>query len=887
MKKITFLMAALLSTAYLMAVNVTFRVDMSQQTVSPNGVHIAGSFNGWSPSATLMTNSGANIYTVVVNLTAATVYEYKFINGNAWGTDETVPAACGVPNGSGGYNRQVTGPATATILDAVCFSQCGACGTPVTLTLQVDMSQQTVSPQGIHVAGNFNGWSTIATTMNVSTGSIYTATVTVSTGSVQEYKFINGNSWAGEEIVPAACGVDNGSGGYNRQVTLGATNMTVPVVCFSQCGPCSNPVTLTLSVDMSQQTVAVTGVHVAGTFNGWSSTATVMTNSGGNVYSVTLNVNGGSVHDYKFINGDAWTGEETVPAACGVDNGTGGYNRQVTLGTSNMTVPTVCFSQCGACSTPVNLTLQVDMSQQTVAATGVFVGGTFNNWSSNTTPMTNSGGGIYTATVSVYGNSVHEYKFINGDAWTGAETVPASCGVPDGSGGFNREVTLPAENLVVDPVCFGQCGECAPMVNLTLQIDMSLQTVAATGVHVGGNFNGWNSSATPMSLVGNNIYSVTLSVVSDSTYQYKFINGDTWAGEEIVPELCGVPNGTGGFNREVEVGTSTTVLPAICFSDCDLCPVPHNVTFQVDMSTQTVSADGIHITGTFQGWDPSTTAMTLTGSGIYEYTAQIAPNENVEYKFINGLTWAEAETVPEACGVSNGTGGFNRFFTMPLGDTILNVKCFASCDPCPGTNFINVLFQVDMSDETVSADGIHLSGSFQGWDPSTTEMALIGGGIYQKTMIINAGETHQYKFINGKEWSGEELVPEACGVSNGTGGFNREVTIPDADTTLGLVCFSLCTTCPVGIEELDYSRAFKVYPNPAQTSARISSANDISNAEIILTDLKGKVLYANCIGNLTKGSDVEIPLNSIAQGMYIVKIKHLHGVASLLLVVNR
>jgi hypothetical protein len=239
MKKTVFLLLTLLSTLHLLAVDVTFRVDMSLHTVSPDGVHIAGSFNGWEPAATLMTNSGNSIYTVVLSLTPASVYEYKFINGNAWGADELVPAECGVPNGSGGYNRQMTAPGTATELEAVCFGLCNACGPQVTLTLQVDMSQQTVSAEGVHVAGTFNNWNSMATAMTGTGNGIYTATVTVLDGTMQEYKYINGNAWSGEEFVPAECGVPNGMGGYNRIQYVAYNNFTREPECFGQCSACA------------------------------------------------------------------------------------------------------------------------------------------------------------------------------------------------------------------------------------------------------------------------------------------------------------------------------------------------------------------------------------------------------------------------------------------------------------------------------------------------------------------------------------------------------------------------------------------------------------------------------------------------------------------------
>lgn len=982
MKKFTLFLIALFSTTFLMAIDVTFRVDMSLQTVSSN-VYIAGSFNAWSMTATPLTLDGNNIYSVTVNLTAATNYQYKFINGTNW---ESVPSTCGVPDGFGGYNRQITGPVTATVLDAVCFSQCGPCGTPVTLTLQVDMAQQTVSPDGVHVAGSFNGWSTAATALTLNTGSIYTATVTVSTGSVQEYKFINGNAWGpGEEVVPASCGVDNGSGGYNRQVTMGTTNMILPVVCFSQCGPCLTNVDLTLSVDMSQQTIAATGVHVGGSFNSWSASATAMTTSGNNIYTATVTVPGGSVQEYKFINGDDWLLTETVPSSCGVPDGSGGYNREITIGSIDSIADIVCFNQCGACTSPVDLTLSVDMSQQTVSAAGVHVGGTFNGWSPSTTVMTNGGNNIYMATVSVPGGSVQEYKFLNGDTWTDVEIVPSACGVDDGNGAYNRQLTLGTGNLIADLVCFSQCGPCVAPVNLTLSVDMSQQTIAATGVHVGGTFNSWNSSATLMTNSGNDIYTATVSVLAGSVQEYKFINGDTWAETEIVPVECGVDDGNGGYNRQVTIGTGnlstdvvcfsqctacptpvnltlsvdmslqtvspngvhvggtfnnwstldnvmttsgnniytatvsvlggsvqeykfingdtwaeTEIVPAecgvddgnggfnrqvtlgsvnyatdlVCFSSCGPCPEPSDATFRVDMSQQTISVDGVHIAGNFQGWDPAATEMTSIGNGIYEYTTQFFADENVEYRFINGIDWAGEESVPEACGIPNGSGGFNRFFTMPDNDTILPVKCFASCEPCPGSNPVNVTFMVDMTFETISADGMHLAGSFQGWDPAATPMTDMGNNVFAKTVLIDAGVEAQYKFINGITWENEETVPEACGVPDSQAGFNRYVTVPGADTTLPSKCFSTCSICSVGIQPVKGISEAAIYPNPAIDIIYITlNSNNATEVYAELYNTDGKKVF-NYQGEINTGhNSFSLRTGQMPKGIYYLILR--------------
>ena len=80
MKKQGLLLLSLLMIYGMMALatDVTFRVNMSQQTIPPVGVHIAGNFQGWDPGATLMTDAGDNIYTFTQSFDAGSSLEYKY-----------------------------------------------------------------------------------------------------------------------------------------------------------------------------------------------------------------------------------------------------------------------------------------------------------------------------------------------------------------------------------------------------------------------------------------------------------------------------------------------------------------------------------------------------------------------------------------------------------------------------------------------------------------------------------------------------------------------------------------------------------------------------------------------------------------------------------------
>ena len=103
-------------------------------------------------------------------------------------------------------------------------------------------------------------------------------------------------------------------------------------------------------------------------------------------------------------------------------------------------------------------------------------------------------------------------------------------------------------------------------INLTLNVDMTYQSVSESGVHVAGSFQGWNPSSTQLSDDdGDNIYSVTISVDANSSHEYKFINGNYWGADEQVWGDCGAGNG----NRTITLGDSDLSETAYYFGSCD------------------------------------------------------------------------------------------------------------------------------------------------------------------------------------------------------------------------------------------------------------------------------------------------------------------------------
>jgi alpha-amylase len=241
----TFLMFFFLPAAlFAQQAQLTFQVDMSQQAVSPNGVFVAGNFqaaaglgDNWTPGSIRLTDpDGDNIYEVSVTLPPGQ-YLYKFINGNNW---EQPSSDCSVNDGGGNFNREVSIASVNLRMPAVVFGGCNA-----ELRFSVNMKDVTVAAEGVYVIGNFqtaagygSNWTPGSVKLIDGNGDgTYQVSVTVTPGNYQ-YRFVNGNSLAGAEVVPADCGTADADGTINRTLTAASGRTAPPTLCFATCQPC-------------------------------------------------------------------------------------------------------------------------------------------------------------------------------------------------------------------------------------------------------------------------------------------------------------------------------------------------------------------------------------------------------------------------------------------------------------------------------------------------------------------------------------------------------------------------------------------------------------------------------------------------------------------------
>jgi hypothetical protein len=501
MKKFLLLTTALATFSGVFAKKVAFVVDMTGQTVGPNGVHVAGNFQNWNPGGTplLPIPGQPNMYGTLLDINAKQVIEFKLINGNDWPQEESVPALVkkGHPlNGQDNGNRwrYIDSTANDTTVINLKFSAEAPTG-KFAVRLAVDMQKvTTISPLGVSIAGTiqtaagFPEWTPGATGMaNLFSdkNKVFEVILYVPTGSY-EFKYVNGNAWGSDESVPTTCAPSN-----NRTINVSG-NIAVPKVCYSSCDACiTRPIpqyNVTVSVDMSTN-CNIDSVEVIGELvGGWGSGIKINpVSSGSKVYSYSFKADSSSGRQYKFryfSEGKKDIKWENVA--------TPSTNRVLDL-KSDTVLPTTCFSSFAPCTpspAPSNITFKVDLSDETPQV--VYLICDFKGFKDGAIRMSPVAGapGAFTTTVNNVCPTNIVYRFGNGTDSTDEKIyevfkveTDSSCRKPNGFGGHNRILERTTTNQTV----YFKYGSCTLGKASTTQLGLN-QTSLQLFPNPTGNF---------------------------------------------------------------------------------------------------------------------------------------------------------------------------------------------------------------------------------------------------------------------------------------------------------------------------------------------------------------------------------------------------------------
>ena len=404
--------------------------------------------------------------------------------------------------------------------------------------------------------------------------------------------------------------------------------------------------------------------------------------------------------------------------------------------------------------------------------------------------------------------------------------------------------------------------DCRQPATYHVSVNMNQQTVSTNGVHIAGNFQGWNPSATAMTDAnGDGVYEYTISTFVGEKIEYKFINGNAWGSDESVPVACRVP---GTLNRGDSIANVADSAATVCYALCFNCA---GVTFNVDMNQVTQAFTTPEVNGLWNNWCGNCNPLTdANGDGIWTTTLPLPVGTTQEYKF-SADAWTIQEQNNPAAPCTNGNATYtNRVLVIPATDTVLSVVCWSQCTACDVDVTLKVNMAWEVANNAISANGVHVAGDFQGWSPSTTPMTDANNdGIYEVTVTVPANSSIQYKFINGNAWGADESVPSACVVPTT---MNRGASFTYGDSTLNPVCFGKCTDCAASLGES--LQNVSLFPNPTRGQFNLARMDAATEVEVSVLDLQGKVLT---VAKWNEGVEtLSIDLSSFANGVYMVRM---------------
>jgi len=245
-----------------------------------------------------------------------------------------------------------------------------------------------------------------------------------------------------------------------------------------------------------------------------------------------------------------------------------------------------------------------------------------------------------------------------------------------------------------------------------------------------------------------------------------------------------------------------------------------------------------------------------------------------DYIFLNGICLPNWECKEQLGGQDCAVDPFNDRNLSPISQDTTIAICFGecsedgSCTP-PAATFM-ATFSVDMSNETVGADGMFLTGPFVGWASDAIPMLDDDGdGIYEASTMLEA-DSIQYKFVNSGEYEGFD-VEEECTVTTDDGQFiNRLIVMEERDTIVQTYFFNSCSISSDVNELILDTELFSIRPTVSSDMVTLTWSNTEKRGISVVTT-NGQVVES--ISSANYETEKVINVSNFAPGIYFVKME--------------
>lgn len=208
----------------------------------------------------------------------------------------------------------------------------GVVGGPQSVDGGVRFTYEDPAAQSVHLSGSFNNWSTSADPMVRDAAGRWTIVRQLAPGTYS-YKFVvnGGAQWVSDPHNPMH--EDDGFGGKNSVLQVDASGVQMPQAqAPAQAAPSGTPAATDGGPKKVEggwlfafEAAQAQTVHLAGTFNSWSTSADPMQKGNDGVWVLVKPLTAGT-YQYKFVinGGQTWKEDPTNPNS--TDDGYGGKN---------------------------------------------------------------------------------------------------------------------------------------------------------------------------------------------------------------------------------------------------------------------------------------------------------------------------------------------------------------------------------------------------------------------------------------------------------------------------------------------------------------------------------------------------------------------------------
>jgi PKD repeat protein len=292
------------------------------------------------------------------------------------------------------------------------------------------------------------------------------------------------------------------------------------------------------------------------------------------------------------------------------------------------------------------------------------------------------------------------------------------------------------------------------------------------------------------------------------------------------------------------------------YMDVSQGPTPVFIQFQVDMQNETVSPEGVFLSGSFNDWE-SLIAMEADGS-VYQVSYELMAGDTIYYRFFHGET---GEIITGECNAGEDN---RRMLVVPAEHSILDIVCFGTCEAC----IVNAAPVADAGEnqtvdegQTVTLDG---SGSY---DPDGDHLTFEWKAPEGVTLRSETDEAPTFEAPKVEE---EQVLTFLLRVYDGL------LFSPYSETSV--------TVRDVVGTEITERNEITLYPNPSKGKIWIETGSTEQNMKVEIVDLTGQIVYqteSNTLGMQ------QFDLSELNSGIYFVCIDLKHKQHFKKLIINK